>query len=393
MTARTAVALACLLTAARARAQDDQPRDDQRLTLRGEAGLEYDSNAHRTEVVAGADNPPIVGSLVERFVLSAGLSDVVADGHAVTMGATLAGKLFDSTAAADEDVAIAQTSLAWQASLRPGTALTLSGAYYEAFQRASANLADAIERRDFRSFVPTLQLGWAVAERLDLTASAGYRWFVFKPDRDFDFQAPTAGLELRWARPSDGGADWEALAGAAFESRTFGGPALIGNCASLGADAPSGLACSGPDTRHDTFLIGRVELTRVGRVLTGVGYALQDNRSNSFGETVIRHAFSARLAVGLPGGLMLAARGDLMLAFYSQHQPIGQVPVGSFTSVESIDNENRSSARVDLSRELTDRLRLFARYTYYVNELASGSALSYHRQTALLSLVYDLERP
>jgi hypothetical protein len=391
MGGRTAVALSLCLLAAAARAQDASPGDDEHVTLRAETGFEYDSNAHRTEIVAGALNPPIVASTVERVVLSGALSDRVADGQSVSMGATLAGKLFNAAGAGDEDVAVAQTALSWQVTPSPSTAVTLSGGYYEAFQRASANLADALERRDFRSLAPTAQLAWAIADHLDLAAMTSYRWFVFKPDRDDDFQAPTAGLELRWARRPERGADWDATASGSVEYRTFGGPALTSHCPALGADIPPGLACSGPDTRHDTFVVGRLELTRVGRVLAGLGYALQDNRSNSTGQTVIRHAFSLRFAAALPGGLTLAARGDLLLAYYSEQQPIGLTP-GTFTSVESIDNENRSSVRVDLSRDLSDRLRLFARYTAYVNELTSGSSLSYHRQTVLLSLQGTLDR-
>ena len=390
---RTLSVVLLLLGSAAARAQEDATPETERLTVRAEAGLEIDSNAHRTEIVAGAQNPPLVSSLVQRLVLSGALSDVIAEGQAVSMGATLAGKVFDAAAAADEDVAIAQTSLAWQKSLGPRGALTLSGAYYEAFQRPSASLAAAIERRDFRSLTPTLQLTWAAADHLDVAVTGGYRWFVFKPDRDVDFQSPTAGVELRWAHQPDNGADWEATLGAAYEYRTFGGPALTMDCpASLRDRIPAGLACSGPETRHDTFFMGHVELTRVGRLLAGIGYTLQDNRSNSYGDTVFRHAFSARLAVGLPGRLTLAARGDLLFAFYSQHQPIGQVTILSATTVESIDSENRSTVRVDLSRDLTDRLRLFARYTFYANELGTDSHLSYRRQTALLSLLLTLDK-
>jgi hypothetical protein len=387
------VVVLLLVTAAAARAQEDGASDTERLTVRAEAGLEIDSNAHRTEIVAGAQNPPLVAAAVQRLVLSAALSDVVAEGQVVSMGATLAGKLFDAAAAADEDVAIAQTSLAWQKALGAAGALTLSGGYYEAFQRASASLAAAIERRDFRSLTPALQLTWAAAEHLDISVTGGYRWFVFKPDRDFDFQAPTAGLELRWVRQPDSGADWEATLGATYESRTFGGPALTIDCpASLRGRIPLGLACSGPDTRRDTFVVGHLELTRVGRVLAGLGYALQDNLSNSYGETVIRHAFSARFALRLPCRLMVAARGDLLFAFYTQHQPIGQVTILAATTVESIDSENRSTVRVDLSRDLTDRLRLLARYTFYANELGTDSNLSYRRQTALLSLLMTMDK-
>src|SRR5215469_324509 len=109
------LALVCItLTATVARAQTLPAADDERLNLHAEGGLELDTNAHRTEIVVGLPNPPIVTSTVERFVLSGSLADVVADGQAVSMAATLAGKLFNSPDATDEDVAIVQTSLAWQ---------------------------------------------------------------------------------------------------------------------------------------------------------------------------------------------------------------------------------------------------------------------------------------
>ena len=46
----------------------------------------------------------------------------------------------------------------------------------------------------------------------------------------------------------------------------------------------------------------------------------------------------------------------------------------------SIEDENRSSARVDLSRNLTDRLQIIARYTFYANEITasrSGMTMQY----------------
>ena len=110
-------------------------------------------------------------------------------------------------------------------------------------------------------------------------------------------------------------------------------------------------ACAGPETRRDDFLMSHLDLLRVGRVLLGAGYAFHDNRSNSYGETVLRHIATARFAAPLPGGFTLAARGEVLLAFYSQPMIVGQrVAAGNtFSSVESIDDENRSSVRVDLS--------------------------------------------
>jgi hypothetical protein len=389
---RALVAIALLAMTGVARAQsggDGGPPDTERYTLRAELGVEYDSNAHRTEVVAGAVNPPLVGSALERLVLAGTLSDVVADGQMITLGATAAGKIYDANAASDEDVAIAQSSLAWAKAFSPRATLTLAGAYYEAFQAEASNPVDAAEQRDFRSLAPTAQIGWIPAPGFDLSLSAGYRWFVFKPDRDDNFTAPTAAAELRWTRPADEEADWEASTGAAYEHRSFGGPALVISCP---PSVPAGLACSGPDQRQDQFLMTHVELQRTGHVLIGVGYAFHYNLSDSYGETVMRHFLTARFAAPLPGGLTLAARGELLYAHYPQGTPIGTIAVGnSFSSVESIEDENRSSVRVDLSRDLTEQLRLVARYTFYVNELGNPQ-ISYLRQTILLSLTGILEK-
>jgi hypothetical protein len=360
--------------------------DGERFALRAEAGLEYDSNAHRAEIITGAVNPPIVGSPLERLVLAWTLSQLVADGQTVALSATAAAKLFDAPAATDEDVAIAQSSAAWQGQLDAATSLTVSGAYYEAFQRSSSDLTEASERRDFRSIAPASKLGLALGSGLDLTLGGGYRWFVFKPDRDYDFAAPVAALDLRWAHQPESGADWEAVVGAAYEHRVFGGPALIDACSPLSAP---GLPCSGPDTRLDDLWLAHLDASRTGRVLVGAGYGFQANLSNSIGETVTRHSFSARFAAPLPLGLFFAARGELLLASYRDRLPIGQLSPGS--PFVSIEDENRSSVRVDLSRGIGDRLRAIARYTLYANEI-TAAPIAYRRQTLLLSLTYSAEK-
>src|SRR4051794_38018682 len=79
-----------------ARAQTDGAPDTERYTLRTEVGLEYDTNAHRTEIIAGANNPPIVASLLERLVLAGTLSDLIANGQLLTLAATAAGKIYDA---------------------------------------------------------------------------------------------------------------------------------------------------------------------------------------------------------------------------------------------------------------------------------------------------------
>src|SRR4029079_16303914 len=105
---------------------------------------------------------------------------------ALPIAATAAGKVFDAPAARSENVAIAQSSLVWRTALGPRTSVAPSALYYEAFQSWAPPRDPAGERRDFRSLAPALELRSALAERVDLGVAAGYRWLLFKPDRDFD---------------------------------------------------------------------------------------------------------------------------------------------------------------------------------------------------------------
>lgn len=361
-------------------AAGDPPPDYERYTLRGELGTEFDSNATRTETIAGTASPARVRSFLQRLVLSGTLSDVVSPRHAVALSATAAAKLFDSRAARGENVAIAQSSAAWRMRLGDPLRLTASGTYYEAFQARQADPAANAERRDFRSLIPSLQLGWLASESVDLSLTGGWRWLAFKSDRNFDFAGPTAALDLRWTRQREDAADWEVNTGAAIEHRRFGGPAFIGMCTS------TGLPCPGPGVRTDDLVTGRLEVTRTGGALLGAGYVFAYNLSNSFGDTVMRHFAIARFAASLPFEFSLAARADLLFAHYRD-----RVNVAAGSGFVSIEDENRSSARVDLSRGLGERLRLLARYTIYVSELGSNAA-TYLRQTILLSLAYTLEK-
>lgn len=379
------------LAAASARAQDvgEPPPDNERYQLMAELGLEYDSNAHRVEEVSGSTGA-VVGSFLERLVLSAQLTDQIAPRQLVTWSATAAGKLFDAPAARSENVAIAQSSLMWRTALGARTWLAPSGTYYEAFQSWAPDADPAGERRDFRSLAPMLELRTALSDSVDLGVAGGYRWLLFKPDRDFDFNGPTGGVNLRWLHDTESGADWEARAGAAIEYRGFAGPAYVGNCSS-----PDGLPCPGPAMRTDDFLVAQADLTRTGRVLLAAGYAFNYNGSNSFGQTLIRHVAIARVATALPLGLYLAARADLSFVFYRDSIPVAKTadmtPMISGKPFVNIEDENRSSVRIDLSRDISERLRALLRYTFYANELGS-SVGTYRRQTLLLSLAFVLEK-
>jgi hypothetical protein len=382
---RRGVSLLALVVAAAGGQAPAVAGESLRYDVRAELGGEYDDNARRAEIVDGAENQPrVVGSPLARAAISGRLSDVVARGQQVALSATLAGKLFTAPAAGTEDVAIAESSARWHLALSPRAGLGLQAQYYEAFQRGGVGADAAAERRDFRSLTPALSLDVRAGDGTVLVAGAGYRWFVFKSDLDFDFQAPSGSLELRWLREAPGdedGADWEVTAGASLERRAFAGPALAASSAATTATAPQ---------RADTFFVGHLELTRVGAFLAGVGYALHLNDSNSYGESLTRHVATLRLATPLPLNCYLAARAELIFAHYREPVAIGRVSTTG--QLLSIDDENRSSLRVDLSRALSPRWLLLARYTVYANEIAVSSAVArYRRQTAMLSIAFTFE--
>ena len=122
-----------------------------------------------------------------------------------------------------------------------------------------------------------------------------------------------------------------------------------------------------------------------------MGYALHWNGSNSYGEALIRHLATVRVAAPLPLQVYLAARAELIIASYQDPIAVGRDPTTA--QLLSIDDENRSSLRVDLSRALSSSggVLLLARYTLYVNELGvQAAATRYQRQTAMLSLAFTI---
>ncbi len=219
--------------------------------------------------------------------------------------------------------------------------------------------------------------------------AAGLRDFVLKPDRSYDIQAPTASVDLRRARETeDGAADWEAAIRGAYERRAFdGAPFVEPPCPTVTSTCPP---VPGTGSRLDHFVTGAADVSRAGRVLLGAGYAVHVNRSNSFGETVLRHFFTAHVAAALPLDLYVALRAEILFARYADHVVVAQADSVGRTFV-SIEDENRNNVRVDLSRNLSERLQLIARYTYYANELGAND-VSYRRQTALISLAFPIEK-
>jgi hypothetical protein len=361
-------------------------RADQ-VNLSGELGAEYDNNVHWADS-SNLSGPPRVGSSLGRMVLGVSAADRIGARQDVSFSLLGAAKAFAAQQARNENVGVIETYGAWRLALGQRTHLGINGAYYEAIQagtEAERELSGVA--RDFRSLSPALRVARVVGQSGTLALAGGYRWFVYKPAHAYDFRAPALAVEYRLTtETTDGAADWETTATAGVELRRFAGTRLVPE-----SPCPSPPCAAVPDLETanlhvDQFFAGRLDITRVGQILVGAGYAIQWNRSNSYSETLLRHVGTLRLTTPLPLGLYLATRLELVFVFYPDHAAFPAGPSGQ--SRTTIEDENRSQLRAELSRKITTELQLLVRYSLYVNAIGQNS---YQRQTATLSLAFAID--
>ena len=374
MRVRIAVTVGLCIASMGGRARADQLRYDWRL----EDGFEYDSNPGRVERVEGTPiQPTPPGSALARVVAAGSLAADLGERNSLALSGAFGGKWFTAREARGENVLVVQASASDTVRLARRTHAAATVSYYDVFQRRS------IEVPDFRSLAPALRLEQLIARTLLLSAGGGYRWFTYKPDGAFSFHAPTAFLSLRHVLPGDllsGAADWEWSAGGSFEAREFEGTA----CTAIGCDQVSG------NPRHrDGFWIGHAEGSRTGAWLLGSGLAVHFNQSNSYGESLLRGLLHVRAVVPMPAELSLSLRAEVVATRYRDPLTFLQ-PVAGLPSA-SIEDESRSTLRVEVSRLFEGRFELGARYVYYTSAPASG-AIEFRRQTVLVYLAFLDER-
>jgi hypothetical protein len=143
----------------------------------------------------------------------------------------------------------------------------------------------------------------------------------------------------------------------------------------------------GSDARADWLHEMAVEATYVGPLLVTIGYGAQLNTSNSFGQSLLRHIFTVKLAYRFPWSLYSTVKAQLYVTKYLD-------PVLLDTGVNSqsfitIDDENRNALIVDLERPIGNTgLAVDARYSWFTNELTSQSKVQFQRHVIYLGLTY-----
>jgi hypothetical protein len=348
--------------------------DGLRYDWRLEDGAEYDTNPARAEHIAGTPNPPAApASPLARVVAAGNLVAPLGERQVLALSGAFGGKWFTVPEARAENVLVFQAAANDAVRLWSRTQLVGSAAYFDVFQRRSTDLPD------FRSVAPSLRLDREIAGSFLASLGGGYRWFTFKPDDAYSFTAPTAFVALKYSLPGnllERGADWEWTAGGSVEERGFHGPACRSTGCGDGSDIP----------RHqDRFWIGHMEVTRTGDWLLGLGAAGHVNQSNSYGESLVRGLFHLRTVVFLPWDLSLSARGELVVTHYADaltfQQPIAGLPGAT------IEDEGRSTLRIEMVRLFEVRFEVGARYVYYTSWPASGP-VDFRRQTLLFYFAF-----
>ncbi len=363
-----------------------------KLALRLELGPEYDSNANRAEVVEGADTgDPPVGSALLRTTARLGLS--WRSGRSLLkVSAGLGAKVFFNPAVLDQSVLVVQGGLEERVRLSRSAELTLAGDYYDAFQDLIAPTCDnCLRRRDFR----TGTVGGRLTAYDGVGAffvGAGYRGFQFKPDGYFDFHAPTADAGASVALqlgPTDRPADLTLGAAYHVERRAYGGLAQDRSRApECAPDLPlaDGCLATGVDDRVDWFHEASAEIAYLGALLASLQYALQIDRSNSYGQSLLRHVVTLKIGYRLPWELYATVKGQLMIsAGLDRVQLDTRISNLTFATIE---DENRNAVIVDLERAIPKiGLAVDARYSFFANELGAQHT-SFRRHVGYLGLTY-----
>jgi hypothetical protein len=363
-----------------------------KLTLRLELGPEYDSNANRAEIVQGAVvNDVPTGSFLVRTTVRPQLA-WRSGRNTLRVGGLLGGKVFFNPDVQDQNTIVGDVAV--EDRVRVADWLDVGAAidYYDAAQQAVAapcEVRSCDRHRDFRSGSALARIS-LFDDPGELTLSGGYRGLQWKPDPQFDFQGGQlnvlAAVRL-YHGPPEREHEIDLAASYHLERRLYASPIEVNQCPP-GTTLTDTCIAYGADARTDWYHDAGVELTWVRAVLLSIAYAVQINQSNSFGQSLVRHVFTAKLAAQLPWQLYLTLKGQLLVSRYPD--PILLDRQVSTQTFASIDDERRNAAIVDLERPIgRTGLAVEVRYSFYTNELGASPA-SFQRHVAYLGVTYKV---
>ena len=359
------------------------------LKLQLELGPEYDTNLGR--VNPGSE--PIARGPLMRLTTTGQLAWRASDRSAVDLAFRGGTRQALEAAEREHDVTALLTQGQWAYRTRARAVLSLAGDYYDSFEQhrptPGATAADppTSRNRDFRSESTHAQLLLAGSGNHRVMARAGYRFFTYKPDPDFDFQGDEYSLDYmtRWEDEDAEGdveAEYDLRLGYALARRRFAGKVYANAC------APSDTKClpeQRPLGRADLLHMVSASASYTGPIKVSLDYAVSFNDSNSYGQSLLRHVGTLTITKDLPWQVFLTLRAQLQIFNYLDPLVVKQNLAGQLMSIE---DESRNSLLVELERALDTRERLHAvvRYT-----LQSTPEFPLWRQLVFAGLSYAVE--
>lgn len=368
-------------------------------TVRMETGGEADSNVARVETAVGT--PPRIAAGAGRLGARLGYRGQLAGGSYLIDAAGLARMITSSDDdLRDENVVLGTADLHWLRPVRDGeisVGLHLTAA-------DSFGLLGGTGARTFRNLGGDALVVLA-REDHRLTLALGGRDFKYKPRPPppecedetacdqlpplpphlFDWRGPVASAQLDstlW-QAADRTENLELQTTLGFEQRSYASTAVT-NCT---PHEPVNDPCSMPTTlrRRDRYQRAGVALTWTGALVATGSYQLTVIDSNSYGQSLIRQRITAQVTTELPGKLFATGAATLQIDDYPDGIPIlKDVQHQEFTNLE---DENRSSLQVLLTRALSDTWSVEARGALW-RDFASISAAAFRRTLVYAGVVY-----
>jgi hypothetical protein len=336
-----------------------------------EGGGEIDSNVQRVETGPDLDTDPYTAPLVRAGGRVERSSRRGAGGYALLL--SFAARTSLDRAVETEDVATLGLDARWLRAIgeRP-VAAGARAVYVDALP-----LAGVAGTRTFRSIGGEGVLMLRREEGDLVTLVAGARALTYKPDADFDWRGPTAGLRYErtlWHNADDT-RTVDLTAEYRVERRAYDGAAFANRC-EPGAD-PAPMCFAPTDLRRaDLYHSASIETTYTGARVLSAGYQLVVVDSNSYGQSLIRHRLQLAATTELPGGFIGTATLTGQLDQYLDTLIIARdVQSNSFTTV---DDDNRSSLQVRAAHPISPRLSFEARAAFWT-DLLGPSETSFRR--------------
>ena len=367
---RVAVAAAIVALAHRAGASP--------WTVTGEAGAEIDNNVQRVETGPGLDIAPITAAVI-RF-------GARTDKRGELLGGNYSLELSDLTRIAlsslvpNEDVTLVGGDVRW---LHPVGDRPVSVGF-GLFALDDFPLDDQYGARTFRNLGADVMLTAHDGDDKRFTLSFGEREFVYKPPTEpahlYDYTGPAinARMDFTLWQPTDRTQSLELVTNAGFESRSYTALAYANACPP-GEEADPMCQSATALARHDRASRAGVELTYSGRLILQLGYQFELIDSNSFGNSFARHRILASGTIGI-GKVYVSLLAILQLDQYLDGLLVENNLVNQ--SFASIEDEDRSSAQLHVTRKVSSAWSVEGRVAYWRNigdtmDLAFSRAVVY----------------